>query len=72
MNEVFYMVYMEGEGAPTYKHTTKESAIKEAERLSLLFGKKTYVLKAGLSIEPAPKTITKELLTPQAEDDLPF
>lgn len=72
MEEVFYMVYMEGEGAPTYKHTTKESAIKEAERLSLLFGKKTYVLKAGLCIEPAPKTIKTQLVTPLTEDDLPF
>lgn len=72
MEERFYMVYMEGEGAPTYKHDTKESAVKEAERLSLLFGKKTYVLRAGISIEPAPKTITKELSTPIQEDDLPF
>lgn len=73
MNEErFYMVYMEGEGSPTYKHQTFESAKKEAERLSLLFGKKTYVLQAGVSIEPAPKTITKELVAPLSEDCLPF
>ena len=72
MEERFYMVYRDGEGAPTHKHSTIESAKKEAERLSLLFGKKTYVLRAGISIEPSPKTITKELVTPQAEDDLPF
>lgn len=24
--QIFYMVYMEGEGAPTHKHSTKESA----------------------------------------------
>ena len=68
--QIFYMVYMEGEGAPTYKHDTKESAKKEAERLSLLFGKRTYVLKAEFSIEPAPKTITTILVQP--ESDLPF
>ena len=70
--EIFYMVYMDGEGAPTYKHTTHALALKEAERLSLLFGKKTYVLLALKSIEPAPKTITKELSIPTQEDDLPF
>ncbi|MEI8205060.1 MAG: hypothetical protein WCH34_18725 [Bacteroidota bacterium] len=73
MNEQrFYMVYMDGEGAPTHKHSTPELANKEAERLSLLFGKKTYVLKAVISIEPAPKTITTVLETPPVEDDLPF
>ena len=73
MNEqIFYMVYMEGEGAPTHKHETKEAATKEAERLSILFEKKTYVLIAVKSIEPAPKTISKELSVPMSEDDLPF
>jgi hypothetical protein len=63
---------MDGEGAPTHQHSTIILAKKEAERLSILFGKKTYVLKTVISVEPMPKTITKELIDPTTEDDLPF
>jgi hypothetical protein len=72
MEQIFYMVYMEGAGAPTHKHSNVESAEKEAERLTTIHGKKTYVLRAGICIEPAPKTVKKHLSVTQPEDDLPF
>lgn len=43
----FWMVYGIGRGAPTYRHETKDSAVKEACRLSLANpGSEFVVLKA--------------------------
>ncbi|MDR3272776.1 MAG: hypothetical protein LBT29_04785, partial [Flavobacteriaceae bacterium] len=50
MNEFFYMVYVEGEGATTYKHESKEKAEKEAKRLSEKLGKEAYILESIASI----------------------
>ncbi len=48
----FYMLFVEGRTAPTYKHTTEADAKIEAERLAQLpanIGRKVYLLKAILS-----------------------
>lgn len=43
----FWMVWREGSSQPKYKHDTKQSAEKEAERLSRQNpGERFYVLKA--------------------------
>ena len=47
----FYMVFMEGGNTPAYKHTEKESAIKEAKRLAEKHRKKTYLLTTLQSYE---------------------
>lgn len=41
----FYYVHNRGKGNCTYRHSTKEEAIKEACRLGLETGKNFYVLK---------------------------
>lgn len=48
----FYMVYAEGQSAPTYKHGSMEEATKEADRLAKLLNTKTYVLAAVMEIRP--------------------
>jgi len=40
----FYMVFLENERTPSYKHSTLDSAETEAKRLSELHKKKAYVL----------------------------
>ena len=50
MNE-FFMVYVDGQKAPTYKHDTEQSAVAEAKRLAKLLNKKAYVLIAFKSYE---------------------
>lgn len=46
MEKEFYMVYVDGQNSPTYKHDTKESAETEAKRLSEKLGKKAFVLES--------------------------
>lgn len=48
----FYMVYAEGQSAPTYKHGSMEEATKEADRLAKLLNTKTYILAAVMEIRP--------------------
>lgn len=40
MEKQFFMVYAEGQGAPTYKHENEQAASKEAERLAEKLGVK--------------------------------
>jgi len=40
----FFMVFLEGGSAPTYRHTSLESAEIEAKRLTKIHGKKAFVL----------------------------
>lgn len=58
MDNNFWMVYVEGRSASTYKHSTFESAQREAKRLANLSeikGAKVYVLKAvGYAIVEDP------------------
>lgn len=45
----FWMIYVEGKGAPTYKHPTENEARKEAERLAKLpdnQGRGVFVLES--------------------------
>lgn len=45
MEKQFFMVYAEGQGAPTYKHENEQAASKEAERLAEKLGVNTTVLQ---------------------------
>lgn len=49
--QVFFMVYLENERTPTYKHSTLERAETEAKRLSKQYGKKAFVLCSLKSFE---------------------
>ncbi len=40
----FYMVFIEGENTPTYKHETLQKAEIEAKRLVEKTGKKAFIL----------------------------
>ena len=51
MANKFYMVYLENERTPTYKHPNIESAKTEAKRLARTYGKKAYILVSIKSIE---------------------
>lgn len=61
MKEVFFMVYAEGQGAPTFKHENEVTATTEAERLAEKLGVETTVLQAVKSV--TPKDITKRVKT---------
>jgi hypothetical protein len=50
-NTSFYMVFVEGQQTPTYKHTSLESAETEAKRLARTLKKKAIVLASIKSIE---------------------
>ena len=52
----FYMIHVEGLAVePTYKHTTLEEAMAEAERLICTTGKRVYVLLAiSVGEQPMP------------------
>lgn len=61
MEKQFFMVYAEGQGAPTYKHENEQAASKEAERLAEKLGVNTTVLQAVKTV--VPKDITKRVKT---------
>ena len=67
--ETFFMVYVEGESSPTYKHLTIESADTEAKRLAKLLNKKVYVLCTIKSFELNEFKVND--CRPE-NDDLPF
>lgn len=50
-NQHFFMVYLEDERTPAYKHDMLESAEQEAKRLSKQYGKKAFVLCSLKSFE---------------------
>jgi hypothetical protein len=68
-NQCFYMVYLEGERNPTFRHSTLISAEEEAKRLSKEHGKKAFVLCSLKSFEIVEFKVTD--CRPPA-DDLPF
>lgn len=47
----FFMVYLEDERTPTYKHDSLLSAEIEAKRLAEAYSKKAYVLATVKSVE---------------------
>ena len=61
MGKQFFMVYAEGQGAPTYKHENEHAASKEAERLAEKLGVNTTVLQAVKTV--TPNDITKRVKT---------
>lgn len=60
MEKQFFMIYMEGGGAPTFKHGTEVEANNEAKRLTERFGRKTYVLSAIRSFEMKVNELKEE------------
>lgn len=68
----FYMVYAEGQSAPTYKHALMEQATKEADRLAKLLNTKTYVLAAVMEIRPEVVTSAVGIDDMEHEEDCPF
>ena len=70
MEEQFFMIYVEGESSPTYKHTTYSSAITEAKRLTEQLNKPAFILTAVCKVEKVKFNITE--LKPINEDTLPF
>lgn len=57
----FWMVYGEGQGAPTYKHDNLDDAAVEAQRLALRHpGVAFYVVKGvSRALASAPETFAK-------------
>jgi hypothetical protein len=72
--ERFYMVYGIGRGAPTYRHPTKESAHKEAQRLSEANPGTSYVVLKATKAYHASKPIARqiELDEPSPDKDIPW
>ena len=68
----FYMVYVEGQSAPTYKHGSMEQATKEADRLAKLLNTKTYVLAAVMEIRPEVVTSAVGIDDMEHQEDNPF
>lgn len=72
MGTSFYMVYLEGEKTPTYKHENLPSATLEAQRLARTHRKKAYILCAIKSIV-INEFETEDLIPVKYDDkDLPF
>jgi len=61
MKKDFYMIYAEGQGAPTCKHEEETKAVKEAERLAEKLGVETTILRAVMTV--TPKDVTKRVKT---------
>lgn len=81
VHQTFYMIYVEGERTPTYKHTNLESVTTEAKRLARTLNKKAYILKAFASVAIKEYDIDHFVDIPTLEnapqpsdnpDDLPF
>ncbi len=68
-NQHFFMVFLEDERTPTYRHATLEGAETEAKRLSKQYGKKAFVLCSLKSFEINEFTIKD--CRPDI-DELPF
>lgn len=71
MKNPFFMVYLEGERTPTFKHESVERATTEAERLARVHKKKAYVLCTIKSVE-LNEFKTEDLRPRKKDDDLPF
>lgn len=68
--QIFFMVFLEGERTPVYKHLTLGSAEEEAKRLSKEHRKKAFVLCTLKSFEINEFIV--EDCRPSDSDDLPF
>ena len=68
----FYMVYAEGQSAPTHKYALMEQATKEADRLAKSLNRKTYVLAAVMEIRPKVVTSAVGIYDMEHQEDNPF
>lgn len=70
----FWMVYLEGQRPPQYKHGTYESALKEAKRLAKEHDLRAYILETVKTVELELFKIedTEEPSPDGTADDLPF
>ena len=68
----FYMVYAEGQSAPTFKHGSMEEATKEADRLAKSLNRKTYVLAAVMEIRPEVVTSAVSIDDMEHQVENPF
>lgn len=66
----FWMVFVDGGSAPTFKHQSYASADTEAKRLTRLTSRKSYVLCSIIAFEP-PKEFLITDCRPE-NDGLPF
>lgn len=64
----FFMVYLENERTPAFRHSTLDGAEREAQRLSKEHGKKAYVLCALKSYKFSDFIVEDH----RPDDDLPF
>lgn len=46
--QCFYMVYLDGKDTPAFKHTSLDSAEKEAKRLAYMIQKLIYFAQSNL------------------------
>jgi len=67
----FYMIYLDGGGAPSYQQDNYERALIEAKRLSRTHNRKAYVLKTKTSVMIKDDFDVLKLGKPD-EDSLPF
>ena len=63
-NTIFYMVFVEGEKTPAYKHYNELIALKEAKRLAEKTDKTAYVLKSIKAVEIAKFNIMEMIELP--------
>lgn len=66
--KIFFMIYLEDGGAPTYKHESLASAEQEARRLAKKTGRKAYILGTIKSIQ-LNEFIVVDM---KSEEELPF
>lgn len=57
----FFMVWRDGSdgNTPSYRHSTYQSALKEAERLARLHGGKFHVLTQSATVEKIDVKVTE-------------
>ena len=67
----FYMIYLDGGGAPSYQHGNYEFALTEAKRLSRIHNRKAYILKTKTSVIIKNDFDVMKMGKPD-EDSLPF
>ena len=65
----FYMNYIVGENAPTYRHAELAIAKAEALRLCEKTGREVFTLKCIASIKPTSKFVETEFTD---ADDFPY
>lgn len=70
----FWMVYLEGQNPPKYKHGTYESALKEAKRLAQTHDKEAYILETKQTVKCELFKIEdcREPEPGEEDSDLPF